>query len=93
VALSGLQQEGGAKIVHTTEYTTKEYEVRVHHNGDFSGDVRLKWTHTSGGDAQEADIPFEVIKHLVLYYYHDEKIRRLEGWDTIEELEVVLGLK
>lgn len=80
---------------HSTDYSTEDYEVIAHHNGDFSGDVtfRYRFKFEEGVEQEEVSIPFEVIKNLVLYYYQGEKIRKLESWNNIEELEAILGLK
>lgn len=74
--------------------TTAPSGLTYHHNGDFSGRVRVEipMGHRSGDDfgvssidnnerTVTVDVPFEDMKHLVLAYLRSETIGRLEQAD------------
>jgi len=78
-------------IVHTAahnEYSGNRPEAfTMHHNGDFSGDVKIEVMSTRTKDVHdvriygsyvtEVSIPFEVIKQIVAEYVRQEKINSL----------------
>lgn len=54
--------------MHTTVYK----DTRFHHNGDFSGDIRIV------RDGREMEVPFKDILALVARFVRDERIAVLE---------------
>lgn len=71
--------------MHSTDFY--EYGITAHHRGDYSGNI--KFTLPSSG-VDSVEIPFKVIKMLVLSYYSRTIIYKLECADSDEELERIL---
>ena len=72
-----------------------QHNVRFHHNGDFSGDVRIVKDGVHSGDGSDAvsrsyamEIPMSVIVALVAELVRRDRIRRLETMSDNELLGI-----
>jgi len=88
--------------MHSFDYEQKNKNsttyVTIHHNGDFSGDVRIN-TVTLYHDEDKQDwkliearkreiaVPFEALKQIVAIYVQNTEIEKLESASTDELLD------
>lgn len=67
------------------------YETRiftVHHNGDWSGDIKISRTSPAFTNPDEfIELPFELLKHLVGRYINDVRIAVMENTPGNEIVE------
>jgi hypothetical protein len=85
--------------MHTSNFFVDGEELYVHHNGDFSGDIRigvsgrgLEYFITWGDDLRctEITLPFELLKQIVAMYVQEAKISQLEDLESADD---ILGVK
>lgn len=67
--------------MHTFE---ADDDFRIHHNGDYSGDVTIVHDKTK----QEMTVPFTVLVEFVAHFVRGERISKLENASFAEVLGV-----
>lgn len=103
----GWKGEARNEELPRSEPSTEETQVLFHHNGDYSGNVKVvlptrvgnpqthHFTDPDGIDQHTAElnVPFEAIKGLVLQYLQGELIGALEDMNDKELERLFIGIE